>query len=66
MLRWDIRGAPTGSENEVADLAQALLGLRLGNFVVFAEDRRAAEWFRALGAEVFEGPVGDLFGQLDP
>lgn len=55
-----------GPEDKVANLAQALLGLRVKDFAIFAEDRRAAERFRVMGAEVFEGPFVGLVGPPGP
>ncbi|MDP9440101.1 MAG: hypothetical protein M3P49_15405, partial [Actinomycetota bacterium] len=56
----------TGPEGRVADLAEALLALRVADFSIVTEDRRAAERLRALGAEVFEGPIGGLVDPPSP
>lgn len=58
--------AATGPESKVWDLAEALLRLRVVDFAIFAEDRRAAERFRALGAEVFEGSIDGFLSDPPP
>ena len=55
--------ATTGEAGRVADLAEALLEQRVWDFSVFAEDPEVVEAFHEMGAEVFEGPVGEIPGE---
>ena len=55
--------AATGEAGRVADLAEALLEERVWDFSVFAEDPEVVEAFYRMGAEVFEGPVGEIPGE---
>ena len=53
----------TGSAGRVADLAASLLEERVWDFAVFAEDPAVIEVFVEMGADVFEGPVGEIPGE---
>ena len=53
----------TGKAGQVADLAEALLKERVWDFSVFAEDPEVVDAFYEMGAEVFEGPVGEIPGE---
>lgn len=54
--------AGTGKAGQVAELADALLSERVWDFSIFAEDTEVVEVFYEMGAEVFEGPVGEMPG----
>lgn len=54
--------AGTGEAGQVAELADALLSERVWDFSIFAEDAEVVEVFYEMGAEVFEGPVGEIPG----
>lgn len=54
--------AAAGKAGQVAELADALLSVRVWDFSIFAEDPEVVEVFYEMGAEVFEGAVGDIPG----